>query len=296
MEKPAYFERAINVKKIKKTKCNFPGPSGSGKTYLTTKLAQALNVPIALCDCTTLTQAGYVGDDVESVVQKLLVNANGDVSATEKGIVFLDEFDKIYTSSDPAHTGGNRDVNGKGVQQALLKLVEGTKCLVKNPLVPNQKLEIDTANILFIASGAFAGLDRIVARRLDRRTLGFNASSQQGADSHLVEALDGKDEEELAAARGRLIVETDSNDLIQFGMVPELVGRFPVLVPFEHLSEKQLRDVLVKPRNNIISQAKIYFLLDGIELEYVFFTKILRRRTRKVLAACGSLQNICDPS
>lgn len=255
-----------------------------------------MNVPIALCDCTTLTQAGYVGDDVESVVQKLLVNANGDVSATEKGIVFLDEFDKIYTSSDPAHTGGNRDVNGKGVQQALLKLVEGTKCLVKNPLVPNQKLEIDTANILFIASGAFAGLDRIVARRLDRRTLGFNASSQQGADSHLVEALDGKDEEELAAARGRLIVETDSNDLIQFGMVPELVGRFPVLVPFEHLSEKQLRDVLVKPRNNIISQAKIYFLLDGIELEYVFITKILRRRTRKVLAACGSLQNIYDPS
>lgn len=117
------------------------GPSGSGKTYLTKKLAAALNVPIALCDCTSLTQAGYVGEDVESVIQKLLVAADGDVEATQKGIVFLDEFDKIYTSSDPTHTGGNRDVNGRGVQQALLKLVEGSKCLVKNPLANNAKVD-----------------------------------------------------------------------------------------------------------------------------------------------------------
>ncbi|RCN33675.1 putative ATP-dependent Clp protease, ATP-binding subunit ClpX [Ancylostoma caninum] len=209
------------------------GPSGSGKTYLTQCLARLLDVPIAMCDCTTLTQAGYVGEDVETVIQKLLLNAQGNVERAQHGIVFLDEFDKIHSSSDPIHSVGNRDV------------------------------EVDTTNILFIASGAFSNLEQIVARRIDKRVLGFGATN-----TNVAEDLSSTDETVAAERRNDLLTQTEQTDLMKFGMVPELVGRFPILVPFHALDEKMLIRVLQEPGNNLISQAKQLFAMDQIQLRF----------------------------
>lgn len=239
------------------------GPSGSGKTYLTQCLARLLDVPIAMCDCTTLTQAGYVGEDVETVVQKLLYNAQGSVERAQHGIVFLDEFDKIHSSSDPLHSIGNRDVSGRGVQQALLKLVEGTLAKVKMPGQMGLKVDIDTTNILFIASGAFSNLEQIVARRLDKRVLGFGATF-----TNIAEDLHSSDETIASEKCNELLKQVDPSDLMQFGMVPELVGRFPVLVPFHALDEKMLIRVLQEPRNNLILQAQRFFAMDKMKLRF----------------------------
>ncbi|VDM29047.1 unnamed protein product [Toxocara canis] len=160
------------------------GPSGVGKTYLTQMLANVLDVPIAMCDCTVLTQAGYVGDDVDTVVQKLLQNADGDVERTQRGIIFLDEFDKISSSID-FHSHGFRDVSGRGVQQALLKLVEGTVVKVKGPPSIGAKVDVDTSNVLFVASGAFNNLDKIVAQRLHQKIVGFGANTNIEHDEYL---------------------------------------------------------------------------------------------------------------
>ncbi|KAL6731807.1 hypothetical protein Aduo_002636 [Ancylostoma duodenale] len=239
------------------------GPSGSGKTYLTQCLARLLDVPIAMCDCTTLTQAGYVGEDVETVIQKLLLNAQGNVERAQHGIVFLDEFDKIHSSSDPIHSVGNRDVSGRGVQQALLKLVEGTVARVKLPGQMGNKVEVDTTNILFIASGAFSNLEQIVARRIDKRVLGFGATN-----TNVAEDLSSTDETVAAGRRNDLLTQTEQTDLMKFGMVPEIVGRFPILVPFHALDEKMLIRVLQEPGNNLISQAKQLFAMDQIQLRF----------------------------
>ncbi|KAK6053778.1 putative ATP-dependent Clp protease, ATP-binding subunit ClpX [Cooperia oncophora] len=229
------------------------GPSGSGKTYLTQ----------SMCDCTTLTQAGYVGEDVETVIQKLLSNAHGSVERAQQGIVFLDEFDKIHSSSDPVHSVGNRDVSGRGVQQALLKLVEGTVAKVKMPGQMGHKVDVDTTNILFIASGAFSNLEQIVARRIDKRVLGFGATF-----ANIAEDLASTDESIAAEKRNQVLQQIDQSDLMQFGMVPELVGRFPVLVPFHALDEKMLIRVLQEPRNSLISQAQRFFAMDSIQLRF----------------------------
>ncbi|WKX91194.1 hypothetical protein Q1695_009769 [Nippostrongylus brasiliensis] len=259
------FERLKDEAPLTMDKSNIVllGPSGSGKTYLTQCLARLLDVPIAMCDCTTLTQAGYVGEDVETVIQKLLHNAHGNIDRTQHGIVFLDEFDKIHSSSDPIHSVGNRDVSGRGVQQALLKLVEGTVAKVKMPGQLGNKVEIDTTNILFIASGAFSSLDQIVARRMDKRILGFGATSTNASED-----LSSEDESVAAEKRNELLNHVDACDLMKFGMVPELVGRFPVLVPFHSLDQKMLMRVLQEPRNNLISQAQRLFAMDRIKLRF----------------------------
>ncbi|KHJ75982.1 ATPase family protein [Oesophagostomum dentatum] len=163
-----------------------------------------------MCDCTTLTQAGYVGEDVESVIQKLLVNADGDVERAQYGIVFLDEFDKIHSSCDPVHSVGNRDVGGRGVQQALLKLVEGTRAKVKIPGHMGSKVEVDTTDVLFIASGAFSDLEQIVARRIDKRILGFGANC-----TNLTEDLLSGDETVVAGTKNELLAQTDQSDLMK---------------------------------------------------------------------------------
>ncbi|XGW21187.1 hypothetical protein V3C99_004273 [Haemonchus contortus] len=259
------FERLEEETPLTMDKSNIVllGPSGSGKTYLTQCLARLLDVPIAMCDCTTLTQAGYVGEDVETVIQKLLVNAHGSVERAQQGIVFLDEFDKIHSSSDPIHSVGNRDVSGRGVQQALLKLVEGTVAKVKLPGQMGQKVDVDTTDILFIASGAFSKLEQIVARRIDQRVLGFGTTY-----ANLTEDLSSNDETIAAEKRNEVLKQTEPSDLIQFGMVPELVGRFPVLVPFHALDEKMLIRVLEEPRNSLISQAQRFFAMDNIQLRF----------------------------
>ncbi|KAK6731701.1 hypothetical protein RB195_007892 [Necator americanus] len=237
------------------------GPSGSGKTYLTQCLARLLDVPIAMCDCTTLTQAGYVGEDVEAVIQKLLLNAHGNVERTQHGIVFLDEFDKIRSSSDPIHSVGNRDVSGRGVQQALLKLVEGTVAKVKLPGHMGNKVDVDTTNILFVASGAFSNVEQIVARRIDKRVLGFGANY-----ASVAEDLSSGDATVAGQKRSELLQLMDQSDLMKYGMIPELVGRFPILVPFHSLDEEMLTRVLQEPGNNLISQAQQLFAMDHIQL------------------------------
>ncbi|VDO38040.1 unnamed protein product [Onchocerca flexuosa] len=258
------------------------GPSGVGKTYITQILAKILDVPIAMCDCTLLTQSGYVGDDVDTVIQKLLVNADGDVDAAQRGIVFLDEFDKISSSLD-FESRSFRDVGGRGVQQAFLKLVEGTVVKVKLPgcngvgaplaweragvrfpISPvTAFVDVDTTNILFIASGAFHNLDRIVSRRLHKKVVGFGA----GKDEELsYDYLTEKDETKINKHRDKLLSQADHVDFIKFGMVPELIGRFPVLVPFTSLTEELLVRIMKEPKCSIVSQAEKQFLLDDIQL------------------------------
>jgi ATP-dependent Clp protease ATP-binding subunit ClpX len=256
-------DMALNPPTLDKSNVVLVGPSGSGKTYLTQKLACILDVPFALCDCTTLTQSGYVGEDADSVIQKLFQNADGDLERTQRGIVFLDEFDKIATSCDPIHSAnGMRDVSGRGVQQALLKIVEGTVCRVKNPFLQGSKIDIDTSGILFIASGAFNNLDKVVARRLEQRSVGFGASS-----SNHDEDLKAKDETVVARKRDELLSQAEQSDLIGFGMIPEVVGRFPIVCAFHTLDEKAFVQVMSDPQNSLLNQAKRQFAIDGIKLE-----------------------------
>ncbi|CAL2029600.1 unnamed protein product [Caenorhabditis brenneri] len=246
------------------------GASGTGKTFMTQKLAEVLDVPIVICDCTTLTQAGYVGDDVDTVIQKLLAESGGDIDRCQRGIVFLDEFDKIYTSSDPLHTSGNRDVSGKGVQQALLKLVEGSLVKVRDPLAPNSKVTIDTTNILFISSGAFSNIEHIIARRMDKRSLGFSSikSLNEGSEQSTSEKLRDADEEIVSKARDEMMRHCDQGDLISFGMIPELVGRFPVIVPFHCLDKTHLMSVLTEPKGSLVAQTKKFFEMENVDLKF----------------------------
>jgi len=254
---------ALNPPTLDKSNVVLVGPSGCGKTYLTQKLAAILDVPFALCDCTTLTQSGYVGEDADSVIQKLFQNSDGDIERTQRGIVFLDEFDKIATSCDPIHSSnGMRDVSGRGVQQALLKIVEGTICRVKNPFIQNSKVDIDTTGILFIASGAFNNLDKVVARRLEQRSVGFGSSS-----SNHDEDLKAKDELIVSKKRDELLAHAEQSDLIGFGMIPEVVGRFPIVCAFHSLDEEAFVKVMAEPQNSLLNQAKRQFAIDGIKLE-----------------------------
>ena len=225
------------------------GPTGSGKTLLARSVAKYLDVPFVIADATSLTESGYVGDDVESLISKLLTAADGDIERVQRGIVFIDEIDKIARKSESASI--TRDVSGEGVQQALLKMVEGTVCRVppsggrKHP--NGEMVEIDTKNILFIAGGAFVGLDNIVKNRVYGTAMGFSADFARG-DAHLDQVV--------------------PDDLMRFGMIPEFVGRFPSWVNLDELSLEQLIEILTGVKNNLVDQYRWLFSQDGVELEF----------------------------
>lgn len=244
-----HYKRVFFKPKIEIEKSNllFYGPSGSGKTLLAKTIARYLNVPFVIADATSLTQAGYVGEDVETLIGRLLSEADNDITRCEQGIVFIDEIDKIGRKSESASL--HRDVSGEGVQQALLKMVEGTKCRVtmngnkKHPAL--ETVEIDTSNILFIAGGAFEGIDGIIDKRLRGGSIGFTNTQQQNTSVHAT-----------------------PEDFMLYGMIPEFVGRFPVTVPLSGLDLEDLTRILVEPKNSLLAQMQFFFQTDGIDLTF----------------------------
>jgi ATP-dependent Clp protease ATP-binding subunit ClpX len=230
------------------------GPTGTGKTLLAQSLAKYLKVPFTVADATTLTEAGYVGEDVESIIQNLLVAADNDIERAQKGIVYIDEIDKIARKGE--NPSATRDVSGEGVQQGLLKILEGTKCSVAprgtKKYSQQEYVQVDTTHILFICGGAFVGLDTIIGRRIGKSGIGFGATIEAKADKPI----------------GQTLEKVEAEDLIKFGLIPEFVGRLPIIATLQDLTEEDLVTILTKPRNALTKQYQKLFALEEVKLSF----------------------------
>lgn len=278
--KRVFFSEAIGGDvELEKSNILLIGPSGSGKTLLAKTLARTLNVPFAIADATTLTEAGYVGEDVENILVQLLQNADYDLEAAGKGIIYIDEIDKISRKGDSASI--TRDVSGEGVQQALLKIIEGTEANIppkggrKHP--QQEYIRLDTSNILFILGGAFVGLDKIIEQRMRGRSLGFGAKINESKET------------------GAILSQVHPNDLVKFGLIPEFVGRVPVVTYVDDLSEEDLIRVLTEPKNALVKQYQKLFSLDDVALRFTqdALTAVAHMAIKRKTGARG-LRNVME--